>query len=75
MRQQRTYGSVRGAISDDRPYRDQSFRSGRPDVSGDYLASDVGARQASPRLRCNAALRRHAAEGPEQGARQHDRRG
>jgi len=25
MRQQRTYGSVRGAISDGRPYRDQRF--------------------------------------------------
>ena len=25
MRQQRTYGSVRGAISDDRPYRDRRF--------------------------------------------------
>jgi len=26
MRQQRTYGSVRGAISDGRPYRDQRQR-------------------------------------------------
>ncbi len=25
MREQRTYGSVRGAISDDRPYRDHEF--------------------------------------------------
>ncbi len=25
MREQRTYGSVRGAISDDRPYRDPKF--------------------------------------------------
>jgi hypothetical protein len=25
MREQRTYGSVRGAISDGRPYRDQKF--------------------------------------------------
>jgi hypothetical protein len=26
MRQQRTYGSVRGALSDGRPYRDLSYR-------------------------------------------------
>ena len=37
MRESRTYGSVRGAPSNGRPYRDPTF-AGHDDVTGDNAA-------------------------------------
>jgi hypothetical protein len=53
MRESRTYGSVRGALSNERPYRDRSV----PTFRGDHVGTR-GQVRALPTLRDD---RRHAA--------------
>jgi hypothetical protein len=61
MRESRTYGSVRGAGSNLRPYRDRSVIRGRPIPDDAVLHSGYELPQVLPYLRMEP-LRRQAAD-------------